>query len=86
MPDLQANLVELPWPIRIEVFICMAVDEWISLVLDVNKTLPIPAVDKSKFQQFFITSFELIWMERNKIWNGGKKTNWEEISSRANKT
>lgn len=52
---------------------------------DTNKDMPLGTIEKSKILQFFITFFEQLWMERNKIWKSGKKTEWIEISTLMNR-
>lgn len=74
-----------PWKIKVELFSNMPTDEWIALILDAYNDLPLNETEKSKLLQFFVSSFERIWMERNNIWKGGTKTYWNVISSQINR-
>lgn len=56
------------------------------LIFDTNNPMPLDATEKSKFRQFFVTSFEQVWMERNTIWKEGKKKEWKEISANINRS
>lgn len=86
---LQCPLTKLlwrnsPWQIKIESFSALAVDEWVSLVMEPNNDLPLDTTEKSKIRQFLVTAFEQVWMERNKVWKGANRTDWNEISAQTN--
>lgn len=48
--------------------------------------LPVDPTEKYNMLVFFVTMFELLWMHRNKIWQGDPLPDWTAVSSHANQT
>lgn len=74
-----------PWNLRIDHFQDMQADEWFSAILDIDHALPIDVGEKIELLQFFVISFEQIWLERNNVGRQVNiRTGWRSLLLQTN--